>query len=164
MELQINKILVPIDFSDNSKAALKIACQFGVFFQAELILIHVVEPMFYPPDFSLGQITVPSVDTKDIETQANQELAKLALMEIRGQLQFRSIVKSGKPFSEIIDTASDEDVDLIIISSHGHSEVEQILFGSTSEKVVRKAPCPVLTLRDPIKGFDYRQALQNQSL
>lgn len=161
MELHIKKILVPVDFSDNSKAALKTAVQFGTFFQAELVLIHVIEPLFYPPDFTLGQITVPSMDTKNIEEQARQELMKLALMEVQGKLESKVIVKSGKPFSEIIDTAAEEDVDLIIISSHGHSGMEQILFGSTSEKVVRKAPCPVLTLRDPLKGFDYRQALQS---
>jgi nucleotide-binding universal stress UspA family protein len=160
MELHIRKILVPVDFSDNSKAALKIAFQFGSIFQAELVLIHVIEPIFYPPDFTLGQITLPTMDTKDIETQVYQELTKLVLMEIEGKLQSKIIIRSGKPFSEIIDTAAEEDVDLIIISSHGQSGVEQILFGSTSEKVIRKAPCPVLTLRDPLKGFDYRQALQ----
>jgi len=159
MELHIKKILVPIDFSVNSKSALKIATQFGSFFSAELVLIHVIEPMFYPPDFSLGQITLPSMDTKEIEERAKEELTKLSQTEIQTRLRSKVIIKNGKPFHEIIETAKEEDVDLIIISSHGHSGVEQIIFGSTSEKVVRKSPCPVLTLRDPLKGFDYKELM-----
>ena len=57
---------------------------------------------------------------------------------------------------EIIETASEIDADLIIISTHGHTGVEHLLFGSTTEKVVRKAPCPVLTIREPIKGFRFK--------
>jgi nucleotide-binding universal stress UspA family protein len=68
----------------------------------------------------------------------------------------QTIVKLGKPYLEILEVAKAEDVDLIIISTHGHTGVEQILFGSTADKVVRKAPCPVLTLREPIKGFDFK--------
>ncbi|MEE9431540.1 MAG: universal stress protein, partial [Melioribacteraceae bacterium] len=56
---------------------------------------------------------------------------------------------------EINETAAEEDIDLIIIATHGHTGMEHLLFGSTAEKVVRKAPCPVLTLREPIKGFKF---------
>jgi nucleotide-binding universal stress UspA family protein len=72
-------------------------------------------------------------------------------------LNVKTIIKTGKPFIEIIETATEEDVDLIIIATHGHSGVEHILFGSTAEKVVRKAPCPVLTLREPAKGFRFKE-------
>lgn len=159
MELQIHKILVPIDFSENAKSALRYAFQLANIFKAEIILIHVLEPMLYPPDFSLGQIILPSIDTHEIEDKAKEELQKLADAESAKELQKQVIVKSGKPFAEIIETAKEENVDLIIISSHGHSGMEQIIFGSTSEKVVRKAPCPVLTVRDPLKGFDYKEVL-----
>jgi nucleotide-binding universal stress UspA family protein len=71
------------------------------------------------------------------------------------------LVKTGKPFIEIIETAAEIDADLIIIATHGHSGMEHILFGSTAEKVVRKAPCPVLTLREPVKGFNYKNAIKN---
>jgi nucleotide-binding universal stress UspA family protein len=72
----------------------------------------------------------------------------------------KTIIKTGKPFVEIIETAKEENTDLIIIATHGHSGVEHILFGSTAEKVVRKAPCPVLTLREPIKGFNYKEGMK----
>jgi len=156
MELQFRKILVPIDFSDFSKSALKYAVTFAQHYHSKLILIYVMEPVIYPPDFSMGQITLPTVNF-DMDKRAKEELDKLAEVEIGSLVQVQTVIKTGKPFVEIIESAKEEDADLIIISTHGHSGVEHILFGSTADKVVRKAPCPVLTLREPIKGFDYKE-------
>ncbi len=166
MELGIKKVLVPIDFSDYSKSSLKYAVNFVKQLNAELFLIYVVEPVIYPPDFSLGQIAIPTVDL-EMDKRAIEELNKLAQKEIPSDLKAKTIVKTGKPFIEIIETASEENIDLIIIATHGHTGVEHILFGSTAEKVVRKAPCPVLTIREPVKGFDYKESIvkekQNKS-
>ena len=161
METKIKKVLVPIDFSDYSKSALKYAVNFAKSFNAEIILIYVVEPVIYPPDFSMGQIAMPSINT-EWDERAKDELAKLAKNEISGVDSVKSVIKTGKPFVEIIETAKEENVDLIIIATHGHSGVEHILFGSTAEKVVRKAPCPVLTLREPIKGFNYKEGIKKK--
>lgn len=150
----IKNILVPIDFSDYSKNALKYAVEFAKTFTAKLYLIYVVEPMIYPADFSMGQIAIPSTDI-DIQSRAEEEFKKLT-NEIDKSLQVETIIKTGKPFVEINETALEKDIDLIIIATHGHTGVEHLLFGSTAEKVVRKAPCPVLTLREPIKGFVYK--------
>ena len=150
----IKKILVPIDFSDYSKNALKYAVQFAKHFNAKMYLIYVVEPVIYPADFSMGQVAIPSTDI-DLSKRAEEELNNLAKTAIDPALQVECIIKTGKPFVEINDTAAEKDVDLIIIATHGHTGVEHMLFGSTAEKVVRKAPCPVLTLREPIKGFQF---------
>jgi nucleotide-binding universal stress UspA family protein len=158
---EINKILVPVDFSDYSKSSLRYAVNFSKFFKAEMILVYVVEAVIYPPDFSMGQIAIPSVNA-EWDKRAKEELEKLAKAEIPADVKVKTIIKTGKPFMEIIETASEEDADLIIIATHGHSGVEHILFGSTAEKVVRKAPCPVLTLREPIKGFKYKEELKKQ--
>ena len=155
MELQYKTILVPIDFSDFSKSALKYAVTFAQHYHSKLILIYVMEPVIYPPDFSMGQITLPTINF-EVDKRAKEELNKLAEAEIGSLVQVETVLKTGKPFIEIIETAKEVDADLIIISTHGHSGVEHILFGSTADKVVRKAPCPVLTLREPIKGFDYK--------
>ncbi|MDP4115461.1 MAG: universal stress protein [Bacteroidota bacterium] len=157
MNPEIKKILVPIDFSDYSKNAFRYSIEFCKCFESEIILIYVIEPVVYPPDFSMGQIAFPTVDMQ-MDKRALEELEKLAKSEIPAGQKIRTIVKTGKPFIEIIDTAVEEDVDLIIISSHGHSGVQHIIFGSTAEKVVRKASCPVLTVRDPVKGFSYKDA------
>lgn len=156
--MEIKKILVPIDFSDSSLIALKYSLNYATIFNAEIILIYVVEPIVYPPDFSLGQISIPSVEI-EIDKKAKDELDKVANSIIPQEISFRTVVKTGKPFVEIIETARDENADLIIISTHGRSGVEHIFFGSTAEKVVRKAPCPVLSLRDTIKGFDIKKAI-----
>lgn len=162
MESGIKKILVPIDFSDYSKSALRYAVNFSKNFKAEMILIYVVEPVIYPPDFSMGQIAIPSVNT-EWDKRANQELDKLAKENIPDTVSFKTIIKTGKPFVEIVETANDLDVDLIIIATHGRTGIEHILFGSTAEKVVRKAPCPVLTLREPIKGFNYKDGMKKEN-
>jgi universal stress protein A len=160
MEPNIAKVLVPIDFSDYSKSALKYAVNFVKHFKAKLHLIYVVEPVVYPPDFSMGQISIPSVDL-EMDKRAANELNKLANQEIPSEIVVKTIVKTGKPFLEIIETAQEEDIDLIIIATHGHTGMEHLLFGSTAEKVVRKAPCPVLTIREPIKGFLFKDDLKN---
>ncbi|MFH1195884.1 MAG: universal stress protein [bacterium] len=152
----IQKILVPIDFSDYSKNALKYAINFAKLFNSKMYLIYVSEPMIYPADFSMGQVAIPSADI-DIKDRAKEELESLAKNLIEPEIGVETIIKSGKPFVEIIETARELDVDLIIIATHGHTGVEHLLFGSTAEKVVRKAPCPVLTLREPIKGFKFNQ-------
>jgi nucleotide-binding universal stress UspA family protein len=153
MEL-IRKILVPIDFSDYSKNALKYAVEFGMSLKAKLYLVYVIEPIVYPSDFSMGQVSIPSAET-DMTKRAEEELGNLARNFSDPELPAETIIKTGKPFVEIIETAKENDIDLIIMATHGHTGVEHLLFGSTAEKVVRKAPCPVLTLRDPIKGFQY---------
>lgn len=160
MKLEIKKVLVPVDFSDYSKNALTYAINFVQHFKAEIHLIYVVEPVIYPPDFSMGQIAIPSVDL-EMDKRAREELENLSEKQIPGEIRKNLIVKTGKPFIEIIETAAEISADLIIIATHGHSGMEHILFGSTAEKVVRKAPCPVLTIREPIKGFNYKDALKN---
>jgi nucleotide-binding universal stress UspA family protein len=152
MNPEIKRILVPIDFSEHSKNALRYAINFAKIFQSKLHLIYVLEPVIYPADFSMGQIAFPSMDV-ELDSRAKEELDKLAEREVGPQVPYETIVKTGKPFVEINESAAELNIDLIIIASHGESGVEQILFGSTAEKVVRKAPCPVLSLRNPLKGF-----------
>lgn len=152
----IDKILVPIDFSDYSKNALRYAVQFAKQFNSSMYLIYVIEPIIYPADFSMGQVAIPSMDV-DIQSRAEEELKNLAKSLIDPSIKVETIIKTGKPFVEINETAKEKDIDLIIIATHGHTGVEHLLFGSTAEKVVRKAPCPVLTLREPIKGFQFNQ-------
>ncbi len=152
---EIEKILVPVDFSDHSKRALTYAVDFAKQFNAKIYLIYVVEPAIYPADFSMGQVSLPAVDV-EMNKRAEEELHNLAKTEVHSSFLAEIIIKTGKPFVEINETALEKDIDLIIIATHGHTGVEHLLFGSTAEKVVRKAPCPVLTLREPLKGFKFQ--------
>ena len=145
-QFRVDCILVPIDFSQYSKNALQYAISMAKQFTAELILIYVVEPTIYPADFSFGQVALPSIEN-ELRERGKEELEELIRTHIGGTLQGRAIVRDGKPFLEIINAASEENVDLIVIATHGHTGVEHLLFGGTAEKVVRKAHCPVLVVR-----------------
>lgn len=144
--LGIHRILVPIDFSEHSKNSLKYAVQYAVRFRAKLDLLYVVEPTIYPADFSFGQVGFPNVE-EELRKRGSEELSSLLASEIEGRVPAEASVRTGKPFYEINEYAREKNVDLIIIATHGHTGVEHILFGSTVEKVVRKAPCPVLVVR-----------------
>lgn len=143
---ELNKILVPVDFSEHSKKALSYAISFAGKFHSEMILVYVVEPTIYPADFSFGQVAVPSIEN-ELRERGKAELENLANTLVGESTPVKTIVRTGKPYLEIIKTAEEEGIDIIIIATHGHSGVEHLLFGGTTEKVVRKAPCPVLIVR-----------------
>jgi len=144
--IKLQRILVPIDFSDHSMNALKYAVSFAQQFKASIDLIYVIEPAVYPADFSFGQIGFPNVE-EELHKHVSEEFENLIKKDIYGKVISRKAVRTGKPFYEINQYAQERDIDLIIIATHGHTGMEHILFGSTAEKVVRRSPCPVLVVR-----------------
>jgi len=150
--IELCRILVPIDFSDHSKKALQYAIPFAEQFKSSIDLLYVVEPTIYPADFSFGQVAFPSVED-ELGQRGAEELQTLIKNEIGDRVQARFSVRTGKAFNEIDQYAREEATDLIIIATHGHSGMEHVLFGSTAEKVVRYAPCPVLVVRLAEKEF-----------
>jgi len=149
---QITRIVVPIDFSEYSKRAFRYAIDFAQTFGAEMILVYVVEPVIYPADFSFGQVALPSLE-RELHDRSLEQLNLLIKSEMPEGVSARCVIRSGKPFVEIIQVAKEEHADLIIIATHGHSGIEHVLFGSTAEKVVRKSSCPVLSLRSTEREF-----------
>ncbi len=145
-KIHLDRILVPIDFSDHSKKALEFAVPFARQFRASIDLIYVVEPTIYPADFSFGQVGFPNVED-ELRERGARELQNLIRRVIGRRVPARSVIRTGKAFYEIDQYAQDNDIDLIVIATHGHTGIEHALFGSTAEKVVRKAPCPVLVVR-----------------
>lgn len=142
----LKKILVPIDFSDHSKKALRYALPFARQFKAQLELMYVVEPTIYPSDFGFGQVGFPDVE-KELHEKATLELRELIESNVPKTMKCTAVVSTGIPFVEITTFAQAEEIDLIIVATHGRTGVEHILFGSTAEKIIRKAPCPVLVVR-----------------
>lgn len=143
---ELSKILVPIDFSDHSRKALQYAIPFARKFNASIDLIYVVEPTVYPADFSFGQVGFPAIED-ELRKRGAEELDELVRKNIARQVPAKRAVRTGKAFYEILLYAKEEKIDFIIIATHGHSGIEHALFGSTAEKVVRKASCPVLVVR-----------------
>ena len=149
---RLNSVLVPVDFSSFSDKAVDYARAFATQFGAGVILLHVVEPVVYPENYT----TLPAV-TDDIHSSLLQG-AELRLREQRrrfedGPLVVRTLARLGRPFTEIVDVAREQKVDLIILATHGYTGLKHVLLGSTAERVVRHAPCPVLTVRDPEHDF-----------
>jgi nucleotide-binding universal stress UspA family protein len=147
----ISRILVPIDFSTHSRNSLRYAIPLAEQFSASLHLIYVVEPTVYPADLGFGQVVYPTFE-EELASKGAKELESLIEEEIVGKVRATSAVRTGKPYQEILREASERKVDLIILATHGHTGVEHMLFGSTAERIVRKAPCPVLTIRPQSAG------------
>lgn len=135
------RIMQPFDFSDPSKNALEIAAGMARQFDAELLVVYAVEDYVFPVD--LGD-----VDSyfKDLCDKAARELEEVIVPELPEGTRVRATAKIGKPHKIITETAEAEQVDLIIIPTHGYSGVKHAVLGSTAERVVRHAKCPVLVL------------------
>ena len=146
----IRSILVPIDFSIHSKNALRYAVPMAQQFGASIHLTYVVEPTIYPADLGFGQVVLPGVED-ELREKGGEELQALIRKEIGTRLHSSWSVRTGNPHQEILREADERGVDLIVVATHGHSGVEHMLFGSTADRVVRHARCPVLTVRPQVK-------------
>ena len=139
----VQKVLVTTDFSDDSRAGVRYAVALAEKLKADVALLHVVEP----PSRMAGMeaVVLARTDAEDAAL-ARAQLAKLAKREVQGDVTATSSVRTGTPFHEITTAARECAVDLIVIATHGYTGVERVLLGSTAERVVRHAPCPVLTV------------------
>ncbi len=154
MNIQLKKILCPTDFSENSDHAMKYAITMATLSQAELQLLHVVEPISYPQSTELFEPVVDEIDlTMKMEAafQKQMEDQVAALKETYPKISGR--VVTGNTFLEIIQAARDEAVDMVVMGTHGRTGLAHVLIGSVAEKVVREAPCPVLTVKHPKHEF-----------
>jgi len=150
--MQIKIILFPTDFSNGARAAMDHAISLAKDYQAKLILLYVIQDIsiaewYIPSSISAGELV------EDMQKSAWQEMDKW-IAEVSKQVKdVEKMVVRGVPFVEIIQTAKERNVDLIVIGTHGRTGIDHMLFGSTAEKVVRKAACPVLTVRIAGKEF-----------
>jgi nucleotide-binding universal stress UspA family protein len=151
--IDLHRILVPTDFSKYSQNALTYAVAFAEKFGAELHLLHVVQDLavFIPDMIAVAPPVVPSV--KEMTAAVYAAFDRLIEQNKLERFTFQRAVREGSPFYEIIRFAEEENIDLIVLGTHGHGGLAHMLLGSVTEKVVRKAPCPVLTVRHPEHEF-----------
>ena len=154
MKIEISKILCPTDFSENSEHALKYALTIAILTNAELQLLHVIEPIVYPQPTQLFE---PMVDEVQL-TMKMQEAFQGRLDEMVASLKNEHQMVTGKlvtgnAFLEIMRAARDGHGELIVMGTHGRTGLAHVLIGSVAEKVVREAPCPVLTVKHPEHKF-----------
>jgi universal stress protein A len=158
--LKLKRILVPIDFSKISQKALEYAVPLAKQFKAKITLLHAIEPRPYPMSLTYGtprahthwssrlmaKEAVPMGEGFPIKP-LEKELNELAKNTIEPQLSKEVIVRVGTAFEVITNVARDCKADLIVITTHGHTDLKHVFMGSTAERVVRHAPCPVFVVR-----------------
>ena len=148
-----NKILFCTDFSENSDHAFAYAFDLATAYGAALFILHViVEPVSYYWSTPEG---VDQLIAKQTE-RVKQEIKTRYLQKIEGFKNYEILAREadeGKAFYEIIQAAREESANLIVMGTHGRTGFDHLITGSTAENVVRKSPCPVLTVRLPGKKF-----------
>jgi nucleotide-binding universal stress UspA family protein len=152
--MQIQKILFATDFSENSRFALQYALSFARKYEAKIYILHVIQQPAYP----LGMYAEISFDAMDkfnrnLSEATTKEMRELCEKDLSGFENYEPLILSGTPFLEILRTAREKEADLIVVGTHGRTGLDHVLFGSTAEKVVRRASCPVVSVRLPGKEF-----------
>ena len=141
----LERILVPVDFSDCSLDALEYAVAVAQQAKASLMLLHVLEPVSYGLDFTLGQSRARRLE---VETWTKR-LEELASSHRHPDMTVESRLRGGLPADSILDSARTLPCDLIVMGTHGRRGISHTISGSVAEAVLRKALCPVLTVRSP---------------
>jgi nucleotide-binding universal stress UspA family protein len=143
---KIERILVPIDFSEHSRKALAYAGELAAIYGARLQLLHVIEEPIYPAFYSAYYI-FPAAALPNVETETENELRQLIRVELKPEVVSEIHVVHGRAAQNIADFARYNQSDLVVIATHGLTGFKHLLIGSVAEKVVRLAPCPVFTLK-----------------
>jgi len=151
--LSIKSVLVPTDFSDASATALTYGMGVADAFGASLHLVHVMEDLLAHAWAAEVYVAAAPNLREEIERESRQRLDSMLPEADRERLRAEIALLSGNPFLEIIRYAKAHDIDLIVMGTHGRGPIAHMLLGSVAEKVVRKSPCPVLTVRDAQHKF-----------
>jgi nucleotide-binding universal stress UspA family protein len=146
--IHLKRIMVPLDFSPLSKKALQYAMKLAQEFNADMTLFHVAEPA--PASFEGMMVTFSNGNG----SEPKKKLNALANSARAGGVEHVTVTfRRGFPSHEIVEAAKELDVDLIVIATHGYTGWKHFCMGSTAERVVRAAPCPVLVVRQKEHEF-----------
>jgi universal stress protein A len=147
--IHIQKILCPIDFSAPSRNALRYANEFAKAMNAKITVMHVIQPQPIAAD-----VNVPYVPLEiDLEKNAKEDLEQIVKEEVQEGVLVEQVMAFGLPSDCVIAQAQKENVDLIILGTHGRTGISRLLMGSTAENVIRHAACPVLVVKASEKEF-----------
>jgi nucleotide-binding universal stress UspA family protein len=143
----VRNIMVPVDFSAASKEALRYACTLADAFGASLRVLHVTDNPFVPGGYM--EFYAPPVEFFDrADQQAREQLDALLTPEEKGRYRAVFVHRSGLAAQELLAYMEEQgDIDLVVMATHGRGGVARLMMGSVADKLVRAAPCPVLTLR-----------------
>jgi nucleotide-binding universal stress UspA family protein len=148
-EQAVRRILVPIDFSDASEGALDHAKEIALTYGAELNLLHVVEQPFYPSAYGMDPISFP---TQEVVDRVEKQLGEMARTEI-GYEHVMVDATVGDPASTILDYVDENEIDLVVLATHGRTGLDRMLLGSVTERVLRRSPSPVFVVKPDRKSL-----------
>ncbi len=151
--ITLERILVPVDFSKFSRHALKYGCAFAKEFNSELHLLHVLHDLVHIVPETGTPLPTPDTYFRELRESVQRALDELPGSLWKGGKGIVRELRTGTPFLEIVRYAREKEIDLIVLGTHGRGALVHLLLGSVAEKVVRKAPCPVLTVRHPEHEF-----------
>lgn len=155
--LNLKQILVPTDFSENSKKALLYAVRMAQRNDSSLLLFHAFQaPEFVPEvqeDFSCNFSDGLNKLFEAARQRSEQRLVSLSREVKKSNIRVQALQRLGKSYAEIVRVAKEENVDLIVMATHGYTGLKHFLLGSTTERVVKIAPCPVLVVRERERDF-----------
>ncbi|MDR3402066.1 MAG: universal stress protein [Chthoniobacter sp.] len=149
--LNIRHILVPLDFSEPAEKALHYAVSFAQQSGAGITLLHVCPVPYYPAEFGGFPTTLPADEPATDKLQAHLEATAKRLVPT--PICERALLRTGAAADEICQVAREYHIDLIVIATKGRTALKRLLLGSTAERVVRHAPCPVLVVRENEREF-----------
>ncbi|MCP2027036.1 nucleotide-binding universal stress UspA family protein [Flavobacterium sp. HSC-32F16] len=148
----MKRILVPTDFSENAEHALKVVAQIAKKNNSEIVILHMLELPHQSNDAIFGGVSIP--ETMLFMQKANETLDKISNSPFLDGISITEMVKMDKPIHGITQVSKEQDIDLIVMGSHGSSGMEELLIGSNTEKVVRNSEIPVLVIKKEISTFD----------
>ena len=152
-DISMKRILCPVDFSQSSDYALQYALDLARSFGAQLTLLHVVEVPFLP-SYAMAGVPDLSLPLEQIEEGARKGLDRMAEQCRQKYGKVDTELRTGTAFMEIITFAREINADLLVVGTHGRTGLSHLIIGSVAERVVRKAPCPVLSIRHPEHVFE----------
>jgi nucleotide-binding universal stress UspA family protein len=144
--MKVEKILFPTDFSEGSFHALPFAVDLSKHYNSKLYILHVIYDVAKATNSHIPHVSSDEL-YKEMSAWAQGEIESCCIEEIRGLPNVEKVVLKGIPYEEVIEFAEKQKIDMIVMGTYGRKGLERFLFGSTAERVVRRAPCPVMTVR-----------------
>ena len=145
--MNVQRILFPTDFSDHSRTAEKSACDLADQFGAELHVLHVLHDLLLTMPMTAAALLIPPQSLENEINFAEEEIQKIPPPAWASGKRVVRVVRTGATFDAIVRYAQENAIDLIVIGTHGRTGLSHVLLGSIAERVVRHAPCSVLTVR-----------------
>ncbi len=156
--IKLKSILLPTDFSEASNAAVPYACSLAETFGAELHVLHVIHDLASEvPEFGMGLAFPGYLEQlperrRKLEAESIRQMSGV-LPQDWSEQPVTKAVRQGPAFQKIIEYAKEHDTDLIVMGTHGRGILKHTLLGNVAERVVRKAPCPVMTVQPDGHSF-----------